>query len=88
MIASNAKNSGAVEYVFPNSVETAGSARHITSAATGTTRSDAYLTENWKTFSRVSLSFCGLSLLNAGNSIVVIGVAKNAIRTTKVVAIP
>ena len=46
MIASNAKNSGAVEYVFPNSVETAGSARHITSAAAGTTKSDAYLTED------------------------------------------
>ena len=55
--ASKARNSGAALYVVPNNVETAGSAKHATNAATGTTSNDAYLTENWKTFLMVSLSF-------------------------------
>ena len=88
MSASNAKNSGAEAYVCPKRDETAGSARHTTKAAIGTTRKAAYLTEYWKTFCRVPLSFCASSLLNAGKSIVVIGVAKNPIKTTKVDAIP
>lgn len=54
---SNAKNRGAWLYVLPNSVETAGSDSDITRATTGTTSRAAYLTENWKTFCRVSLSF-------------------------------
>lgn len=43
-------------------------------------------TENWKTFLKVSVSFCGSSLEKAGNSMVVIGVAKKVINTAKFVA--
>jgi len=64
-------------------VKIAGCAKTITSAVAGTTRSDAYFTENWKTFPSVSFSFCALSLEKAGKSMVVIGVAKNVINTAK-----
>ena len=54
--------------------------------AAGTTRRAAYFIENWKTFVSVSFSLCGSSLEKAGNSIVVIGVAKKVIKTAKFVA--
>jgi len=64
-------------------VKTAGCAKTITSAVAGTIRSDAYFTENWKTFPSISFSFCTLSLEKAGKSTVVIGVAKKVINTAK-----
>ena len=84
----DAKNSGAVSQVVPNRVETAGSDKAITRAAAGTTKSEAYLIENWKTFLSVSLSFLWLSLEKAGKSIVVIGVVKKLMRNEKLNAIP
>ena len=57
-------------------------------AATGTTRRAAYFTENWKTFLRGCLSLSGLSLLKAGNIMVIIGLAKKPMRTTKLTATP
>lgn len=54
--------------------------------AAGTTRRAAYFIENWKTFLSVSFSFCGSSLEKAGNNMVVIGAAKNVIKTAKFVA--
>ena len=67
-------------------MEIAGWDRAMMAVAAGTTRRAAYVTENWKTFLSVSLSFCGLSLEKAGNSMVLIGVAKKVIRTAKFVA--
>ena len=64
----------------------AGWERAMMAVAAGTTRSAAYFTENWKTFLSVSFSFCGSSLEKAGNSMVVIGVAKKVINTAKFVA--
>lgn len=86
-MASRARNSGAAGY-SGNSIEIPGRDRVITMAAAGTTRSEAYFMENWKTFLSVSLSFCGSSLEKAGNSIVLTGVAKKVISTTKVLAMP
>jgi hypothetical protein len=87
-IDSKARNRGAELYVPPNKVETAGPDKLMMRAATGTTRSEAYLIEYWKTFLRVSLSLWGSSLENAGNRMVVMGVAKNPMRTTKFTATP
>ncbi len=75
-------------YVDPKSVDTAGSDRLMTRAATGTTRMEAYFMENWKTFLSVSWSFLASSLENAGKSMVVMGVAKKVMRTTKFEATP
>ena len=73
-------------YSSPKSVETAGCDRAMRAAAAGTTRRAAYFTENWKTFLSVSVSFWGLSLENAGNSTVDIGVAKKTMKIVKFVA--
>ena len=81
-MASSARNSGALAYLSPNSVEIACCNRAMTMAATGATRSAAYFTENWKTLLKVSWSFFGFSLEKAGNSMVATGVAKKVIRTT------
>ena len=58
----------------------------MTSAAEGTTSSAAYFTENWNTRLKVTLSFSGLSFENAGNIMIVTGVAKNVTKTAKLVA--
>jgi hypothetical protein len=87
-IESSVKKSGVEAYALGKSVETAGSDKHIMIMVTGTTISEAYLTENWKMFFRVSLSFFASSLENAGNSIVITGVAKKVIRITKFPATP
>ena len=73
-------------YFSPKSVATAGCDRAMTAAATGTTRSAAYFTENWKTLLNVPSSSFGFILENAGKSTVEIGVEKKAIRTAKLVA--
>lgn len=86
-MASRARNRGAAENLG-NSMETPGFASAITMADTGTTRSEAYFIENWKTFLSVFWSFCGSSLLKAGKSTVLTGVAKKPIKATKVVANP
>lgn len=49
-MASSDRNRGAVWYLSWKRVETAGSARTMTSAATGTTNRAAYLTDDWNTF--------------------------------------
>src|SRR3990172_2091277 len=85
-MASSDRNKGALAYLLPNNVETAGCDSAITITATGTTKRAAYLTENWYTLFNASWSFCGSSLEKAGKSIVVTGVAKKVIRTTKVEA--
>ena len=69
-------------------VETAGAERHMMRAATGTTSRAAYLTEYWKAFWRVSLSFWASSLEKAGKRMVVIGVAKKVMSMTKFWATP
>ena len=51
---SSAKNRGASVYVFPNNVKIAGWASTIIMVATGTTRSEAYFTDFWKTVFSVS----------------------------------
>jgi len=86
-MASRARNSGAAGNLG-NSMEIPGFASAITMAAAGTTSSEAYFMENWKTFLSVSWSFCGSSLLKAGKSMVLTGVAKKVISTTNVLAMP
>ncbi len=86
-MASRARNRGADVY-SGNSTEIPGCDSVITIAAAGTTRSEAYFVENAKTFLSVSRSFWLSSLEKAGKSMVVMGEAKNMIRTEKVVAIP
>lgn len=67
---------------------TAGSESAMTMVVGGTTKSVAHLMEFWKTVCRAWLSFLWSSLENAGRSMVVIGVAKNVMRTENVVAMP
>jgi len=55
----------------------------MTKEVTGTTIRAAYLTEYWNTFFSVSRSFVWSNFEKAGKSIVVTGVAKNVINTTK-----
>ena len=66
----------------------AGWASAIIITETGITISAAYLTEYWKTFLSTCWSwlFWKSSLEKAGSSIVVTGVAKKVISTTKFVA--
>ena len=59
----------------------------LTSMATGTTNKEPYFTEKSNTLRRVFASVFASSLEKAGNNIVLTGVAKNAIKTTNVLAI-
>ena len=77
------RKKGASLHFVPTRANTRGFDKAIIITVAGIVSMAAYLTENWNTLLRVSISFSGFSLEKAGKSTVAIGIVKKVIRTVK-----
>ena len=73
-------------YFAPNRAETRGLAKAITATVGGITSKEEYFIELLKTIFSVSLSFSASSFEKAGNSMVVMGVAKKGKENGEIVS--